>query len=94
MRTVTLLLLTACSAFASGPDPAATCGHVGAAHDEVELGRVAWLRDLEQAIRRRSNRQQLPANHATVWLPKVEDLEGVPVWTDDYSDLVSVLGPR
>jgi len=49
------------------------------------------LRELAQTLRRRSQRQKLPRNHATLRRPGLDDLEDVPVWTDDYSDLLSVL---
>lgn len=47
---------------------------------------------IERVMRRRSRFLELPPDHATLRRPRLEELADVPLWTDDYSDLLRVLG--
>lgn len=54
-----MFLLTACSAFAASEPAGETCSHDGpVAHEQVELGRVAWIREADEAraLARRSGK--------------------------------------
>jgi hypothetical protein len=46
---------------------------------------------LERIVRRRTALLKLPPDHGPLRRPRLDELEGVPLWTDDDSDLLSVL---
>ena len=49
------------------------------------------LQDLAETMRTRTELMNLPATHATIGMPRREELERTALWTDDYSDLFSAL---
>jgi hypothetical protein len=49
------------------------------------------LRELSQALRKRARVQKLPASHVRLRRPRPAELADVPIWTDDYSDLLGAL---
>jgi spermidine synthase len=52
------------------------------------------LKQLERAVRFRTKRLGLRPNHALIRRPLMENLTRVPLWSDDYSDLLSALKKR
>jgi hypothetical protein len=51
------------------------------------------LESLLSSVASASRSLRLPSDHVRLALPARFMSDGVPVWTDDYSDLLSILRP-
>jgi spermidine synthase len=61
------------------------------AHWMVLSANRQHLESVAETLRERTELMNLPATHAKIAFPQQEDLLGVALWTDDYSDLFSAL---